>query len=253
MKKTLLSVFSIAAFTASSFAQCIIDPNATGLLYPMTPDTTTNRWQDYTQTLTISVPTDTTIQGLFTVYIDSVALMSVDGLPNGLTYGCNSSLGNASCTYPGGTDGCFIISGNVNDSAGVYPITLNIMGYGVLDSTGTDTNHLALELPVDGYTLYVGEALSVQMLDNSKFDVIQNVPNPFNGSTTIKFNNPVAETVNFSVYDMIGKQVHSAKINAVTGVNTINYTSEKLAPGAYFYTLTNGKNSITKRMVVTGK
>ncbi len=251
MKKTLLSLISITAFAASSFAQvCMPDPNATGLLYPMTPDSTTNVWQDYTQTVTISVPTDTTVS-VITVYVDSIQLDSVRGLPNGLTYGCNSSLGN--CTYLGGTEGCFIISGNVNDSAGTYPITFDVVIYGVLDSTGTGGDPLVLPYSIEVYNLFVGEPLGVQTLSTSKFDVIQNVPNPFNGSTIIKFNNPVAETVNFYVYDMIGRQVHNSKINAVTGVNTINYTSEKLAPGAYFYTIANGKNSITKRMIVTGK
>ena len=251
MKKSLLTILFFTALTTSSFAQvCTLDPNASGLIYPMEPDSTTNRWQWYEQTITITVPTDTTVPPL-TVYIDSIFLDSVRGLPNGLTYGCNSSLGN--CNYLGGTDGCFIISGTVNDSAGVYPITFDVIIAGVLDSTGTGGDPLILPYSLDVYSLYVGEALGVQLLNLSKFDVIQNVPNPFNGSTTIKFNSPLSEKVDFFVYDMIGRQVHSSKINAVTGVNTINYTSEKLAPGAYFYTLANSKSRITKRMIVSGK
>lgn len=251
MKKILLSLLSITFFTAAGFAQvCSPDPNATGLVYPMQPDSVIDQVGDYyEQTITISVPTDTTVS-VITVFIDSIYLESVTGLPTGLTYGCNSSLGN--CTYLGGTEGCFIISGTVNDTVGVYPIVFNVVLSGVLDSTGTGGDPLTLPYALEVYSLYVGN-VGVEMLNTSKFDVIQNVPNPFNGSTTIKFNSPVAETINFSVYDMIGRQVHSNKINAVTGINTINYTSEKLAPGAYFYTLTNGKNSVTKRMVVTGK
>ena len=256
MKKNLLTLLLIASSFFYSFAQitgggvCSIDPNATGLIYPMQPDSVIDQVGDYyEQTITLSVPTDTTVS-VITVYIDSIVLLSVDGLPTGLTYGCNSSLGN--CTYVGGSEGCFIISGTVNDTVGIYPITFNVELTGVLDSTGTDTTQLTVPYALEVYSLYVGN-VGVEMLNTSKFDVIQNVPNPFNGSTTIKFNSPVAETVNFSVYDMIGRQVHTTKIDAVTGVNTINYTSEKLAPGAYFYTLANGKNSITKRMVLTGK
>lgn len=251
MKKILLSIFSITAIITTSFGQiCTPDPNAVGLIYPMTPDSTTNRWQYYEQTVTISVPTDTTVS-VITVFVDSIQLDSVRGLPNGLTYGCGSSLGN--CTYLGGTQGCFIISGTVNDSAGTYPVTFDVIIYGVLDSTGTGGDPLVLPYSQEVYKLHVGEALGVQSLNSSKFDVLQNIPNPFSGGTTIKFNSPSAEPVNFYVYDMIGRQVHNTKINAVTGANTINYTSEKLAPGAYFYTVTNGKNSITKRMIVTGK
>jgi len=254
MKKQLLTLLLISSTFTFSFAQngggvCSADPNATGLVYPMQPDSVVNPGESYSQTITISVPTDTTVS-VITVYVDSIQLDSVRGLPVGLAYGCNSSLGN--CTYLGGTQGCFIIDGTVNDTVGIYPITFDVIIYGVLDSTGTGGDPLVLPYSLEVYNLYVGN-VGVEMLNNSKFDVIQNVPNPFNGSTTIKFNSPVAETVNFHVYDMIGRQVHSSKINAVTGVNTINYTSEKLAPGAYFYSIANGKNSITKRMIVTGK
>ncbi len=251
MKKTLLTLLFLSAITVSSFAQiCSIDPNATGLIYPMLPDSTTNVWQDYTQTITISVPTDTSVPPL-TVYIDSIFLDSVRGLPNGLTYGCNSSVGT--CNYIGGTQGCFIISGNVNDTMGIYQVTIDVVLAGVLDSTGTDTNQLVIPYSLDVYKLYVGAPLGVQSLDNSIFDVLQNIPNPFNGNTAIKFNSPVNEKVDFYVYDMIGRQVYNSKISAVTGVNTINYTSEKLEPGAYFYTLANSKARITKRMIVSAK
>ena len=250
MKKTLLSLFSIAAFTLGAFAQiCTPDPNAFGLVYPMQPDSTVNPGDSYNQTITISVPTDTTVS-IVTVYVDSIQLDSVRGLPIGLSYGCNSSLGT--CTYPGGTEGCFIISGTVNDTVGLYPITFDVIVYGVLDSTGTDTTQLTLPYSLEVYRMYVGN-VGIQTLNASKFDVIQNVPNPFNGSTTIKFNSPFAEPVNFYVYDMIGRQVQSSKINAVKGSNTINFSAEKLVPGAYFYMLENGKTRITKRMIVLGK
>jgi len=247
MKKNLLTFLLITTFSAFGFAQvCTPDPNATGLFYPAQPDSTANPGEWYEQTMTLSVPTDTNIV-VATIHIDSVFLDSVRGLPVGLTYGCNSSLGN--CNYPGGTDGCFIISGtlNANDTVGVYPITFDVILYGVLDSTPT-----TLPYSLDLYSIYVGN-VGVQTLNLSKFDVIQNIPNPFNGNTTIKFSSPANEKVDFLVYDMIGKQVYNSKINAVTGINKINFSSEKLAPGAYFYTLANSKTRITKRMIVTGK
>lgn len=250
MKKTLLALLFITAISSVGFAQvCTPDPNATGLVYPMQPDSVVNPGETYDQTITISVPTDTTVS-IITVYVDSIQLDSVRGLPNGLSYGCNSSIGT--CTYLGGTIGCFNISGTVNDTVGIYPITFDVVVYGVLDSTGTDTTQLTLPYSLDVYRLYVGN-VGIQTLNASKFDVIQNVPNPFNGTTTIKFNSPFVEPVNFYVYDMIGRQVQSSKINAVKGSNTINYSAEKLTPGAYFYTLENGKARITKRMIVTGK
>ncbi len=153
MKKLLLSLFTITAITTTGFAQvCNVDPNATGLIYPMQPDSVIDQVGDYyEQTITLSVPTDTTVS-VITVYIDSIILLSVDGLPTGLTYGCNSSLGN--CTYVGGSEGCFIISGTVNDTVGIYPITFNVELTGVLDSTGTDTTQLTVPYALEVYSLY---------------------------------------------------------------------------------------------------
>lgn len=252
MKKTLLSFLFTAAVSAMSFAQvCTPDPNATGLIYPMQPDSTVNPGESYSQTITISVPTDTTVS-IITVYVDSIRLDSVGGLPMGLGVQCNSSLGN--CLYLGGTTGCFIISGTVDNSVavGTYPITFYVTITGVLDSTGTDTTTLSIPYPVEVFTMYVGN-VGVEQLNMSEFSVLQNIPNPFTETTVIKFNNPLAETINLSVYDMIGRQVHEQKIDAKSGVNTINYNASQLAPGAYFYTLANSKSRITKRMIVSGK
>lgn len=252
MKKILLSIISFVTFTTVTYAQvCTVDPNAAGLIYPMQPDSTTNPGEYYEETITITVPTDTTVS-IITVYLDSVVLDSVQGLPAGLTYGCGSSLGN--CTYLGGTQGCFKISGTVDNSVavGIYPITFHVTITGVLDSTGSGGEPIVLPYALEAFNLYVGN-VGVQTLNTLKFDVIQNIPNPFNGTTSIKFNCPISGTVDFTVFDILGKQVHNKKIDAVTGANVIKYSSENLAPGAYFYMLSNGTERITKRMVVSGK
>ncbi len=245
MKKIYLALLLIIAVSATGFTQvCTTDPNAVGLVYPMLPDSIVNPGETYNQTMTVTVPTDTTIS-VVTVHIDSIKLASITGMPVGLSFQCNSTLGT--CTYPGGTQGCFIINGTVNDTVGVYPILFDVIVYGLLD---LDTVELPYSLDV--FTLYVGN-VGIQTLNTSKFDVIQNIPNPFSGTTTIKFNSPTSETVTFYVFDMLGRAVHSSKINAVSGVNSINYSAEKLAPGTYFYTIANGKTRITKRMIVSGK
>jgi hypothetical protein len=89
------------------------------------------------------------------------------------------------------------------------------------------------------------------MLPSNKFDVLQNNPNPFDDKSSIYFNSVRTESVNFKVYNMLGSEVYSNTINAKAGVNTIVLDANKFTQGIYFYELSNGVNSVTKRMVVS--
>ena len=81
----------------------------------------------------------------------------------------------------------------------------------------------------------------------------QNHPNPFNPKTIISYELPVANHVSLRVYDALGKFVATLvneKQNAGRynyQLSTINY---QLSSGIYFYKLTAGKFSETKRMVL---
>lgn len=63
----------------------------------------------YSQTLTLVIPEDTTVQG-FSADIDSVKINNVIGLPPGITYSCSP----LTCSFLGGSTGCALISGVVN-------------------------------------------------------------------------------------------------------------------------------------------
>jgi hypothetical protein len=77
-----------------------------------------------------------------------------------------------------------------------------------------------------------------------------NFPNPFVKNTSIQFNSDAAKTVNLSVSNMVGKVVYTSKLQASKGENNVNFTADQLTPGVYFYTISDGKNSVTRRMVV---
>lgn len=255
MKKTILSIILLSALSVAGIAQvCTPDPTfvSSGVkgIFPATGDPIAvgTPGVAYSQTFTLTAPVDTTVMGFYAT-LDSIHLDDITGLPAGLTYECSES----DCMYTGGSEGCFKISGTSNEN-GTFPIAIMVTAYGL--ATGTPLGDVTLQTfgtqNFAQYSLVMGN-VGVQTLTNSKFDMLQNVPNPFNGNTTIKFNSPSTETVSFFVFDVIGRQVHSSKINAVTGTNTISYSSEKVAPGAYFYTLSNSKTKITKRMIVSGK
>ena len=85
-----------------------------------------------------------------------------------------------------------------------------------------------------------------------EFELKQNYPNPFNPSTKIEFIISRSSLVSLKVYDINGKLV-SILINNKNldeGKHTIEFYSEKLSSGIYFYKLTTGEFNETRRMVI---
>jgi hypothetical protein len=255
MMKKLLSLIVLVGFAYAASAQCTPpDPNTTPTGFHPDPNQGENiapgdPGVSYSQTLEFKVPSDTTvtIQG-FSVQadIDSVSFDTIMGLPNGLSYQCN----DPDCTYDSLETGCIQISGTINDTAGTYEVSVMVTFYGMANLGGNQIPaETAGSLPFAVYQMEVGD-VSVQTLNPTKFDVVQNIPNPFSGETTIKFNNPVNTEIEFAVYDMLGKQVDYKKFEAEAGENSIKYRADKLNAGAYFYTLSNGSERLTKRMIV---
>ncbi|MEW7289142.1 T9SS type A sorting domain-containing protein [Aquimarina sp. 2304DJ70-9] len=79
----------------------------------------------------------------------------------------------------------------------------------------------------------------------------QNIPNPFNGTSTIKYYLPEGITSASIVFsDMLGKVFSTVSLKE-TGDSDLNVNSDGLANGTYFYTLYIGSRRIdTKKMVV---
>jgi hypothetical protein len=80
----------------------------------------------------------------------------------------------------------------------------------------------------------------------------QNVPNPFNENTTIKFYLPTTvQSVLFCIYDMQGKQIKSIIVTEREESSVIIHASE-LQPGMYYYSLIADGNVIgTEKMILT--
>ncbi len=83
------------------------------------------------------------------------------------------------------------------------------------------------------------------------FNLSQNYPNPFNPSTTIKFAIPQNEFVTLKIYDILGKEV-TTLINEemIAGNYTKTWDANNLSSGVYFYKLTAGKFTETKKMML---
>ena len=84
-----------------------------------------------------------------------------------------------------------------------------------------------------------------------KFSLFQNYPNPFNPSTNIKFDIPNDAKVKITVYDMLGREIYVLVNKELkSGSYSIRFDASALPSGVYFYTLSAGSYSETKKMLL---
>jgi hypothetical protein len=102
-------------------------------------------------------------------------------------------------------------------------------------------------------SLNIPPPISVTTLSNEIpeiFELFQNYPNPFNPVTLIKFEVPADAMVTVKVYDILGKEVFSVREFKKPGLHAVQFDGSNLASGMYFYTLSAGTFSDTKKMVL---
>jgi hypothetical protein len=81
------------------------------------------------------------------------------------------------------------------------------------------------------------------------FNLQQNVPNPFNPTTRITLELPELSNWNLDIYNVAGQLVKSFNGNDI-GVVTVEWNAANLASGVYFYRMTAGAFTDTKKMVL---
>lgn len=86
----------------------------------------------------------------------------------------------------------------------------------------------------------------------SKFSLHQNFPNPFNPSTSIRFDITKSTNVTLKVYDVNGREIATLANNeAVTpGTKEVRFDASNYSTGIYFYTLYAGDFKETKKMML---
>ncbi len=84
-----------------------------------------------------------------------------------------------------------------------------------------------------------------------EYSLISNYPNPFNASTTITYTLPEAAQVTLDVYNILGQKVSSLVDGYMdAGEHNVVWDAANYSSGAYFYKLTVGEKTFTKRMVL---
>ena len=251
MKKTLLTL-SLAIATIFASAQCTPDSqfSAPGIY----PDSTTGLspayvGQAYNEVITIITPLDTSVVyagNTIAVTILTIELTSVTGLPASFSYDCEG--GN--CTFDGGATSCAVLSSPSADVSelGSHQIIMNT----------TTTADAGIGIPItqddviDYYYIEVlnGTTSTLNQFNDLSFELKGVFPNPAVNNAKIQFISGTPEAVTFKVYNLLGEEIESQFINSQRGVNTINVNTTSYSEGMYLYSINNGKEVLTKRMII---
>lgn len=251
MKKTLL-VLLLGSIGVGASAQCTPDPLYADSVFGVWPDTTENfkaafLGQFYSDTLNLIVPTNASDiphdPPYPSITIDSIQMVSVDGLPAGLSVLCNSQT-PAACTYLPTQLGCGLIEGTPT-TLGTYDLTLNVRVW------YTFLFPVSLDVSFPGYEIVVGEVnTGINTPVIAGLSAVRNVPNPFSSRTSIEFQAGRAGGARVRVFDLVGEEVWNQNVQTKVGANKVVFEGADLPAGVYLYKIESGGDTFTGRMAL---
>lgn len=85
----------------------------------------------------------------------------------------------------------------------------------------------------------------------NKFDLKQNYPNPFNGSSKIIYTIRKPSNITLKIFSTLGKEIKTLVDEYKSiGEYSVNLSSDNLPSGVYFYVLSSGDYSLTKKFII---
>ncbi len=153
-------------------------------------------------------------------------------------------------------------SSNPKTWTGVPSDWQTVQGYPVRENLAY-TNTSLMHAGTDGFALgdlnwfpsqkaqFVLGIKTVPNVVPEKFALSQNYPNPFNPSTDIQVSLKQAGNMSLTIYNVLGQVVQVVDHGyRPAGEYIFNVSMDRYASGVYFYTLREGSNSITKKMLL---
>ncbi len=263
MKKLLLLLLFASILTLQAAAQtCTPDETVPDsvVVSPLPFDATTNPTGGINDTACINEPFEfvvtVNVPSTFNSPFGPVPINSIDmategavkNLPVGMDYVCNPP----NCVFPKENKGCILLVGTPNDTAGVYNLAISFLIRSVLDFP---INFPDPTIFPGNYFLHLkpeGQCAPSSVAELAKDAVrLTNRPNPFTGWTQILVNSTVSGNFDLVVSDLLGKTLHRERINLLEGENTLDYDGTKLPEGLYIYTLSDGFNVFSNKMIVS--
>lgn len=245
MKKAIL--FSIAALFTGTFlfGQCepdlinCEDTDEPGQICPRyLPNAQVNTLYD--EVITV-IPPGEVIFGENSVLIDYILIDSIRNLPEGITYAANAEKLYADSAY------CVQISG-LPTKVGVDTLAIYITPFIFYGNTSIPAPQAVNDTSV---VMTVSEASGLDPGKFTDFHLLPNKPNPFSYNTTIGFFTPFDDRIELQVYNILGKLVHEERDGFPPGEYNFEFDGSALAPGTYFYRVSNQKEFHTGKLIKT--
>lgn len=270
MKKTLLFTLIFTCFFGVISAQeCLPDStyiNEEAGFYPLAPPVGSPASLQacinipYQKVITAIVPdiiyssfSDTVVG----VELISLSVDTIEGLPSGITYACEPP----DCFFPQLSAGCIQFSGTPNE-VGTFPLVIHGMTNFVFDGMPTIFPYsIPSGSDVSSDPQYIINVCSEDMCNQcivgtedafkNALGMHQNIPNPFSTTTSIMLDSQLSGEFDFKVFDVLGKVIYNEQVQLSVGENTLQFDAGHLDSGMYFYTIGQGSDVVTKRMVVS--
>lgn len=255
----LLCIFNLSQLLAQP--TCSVDPVfVASPKYGIWPDSATNFASGqvgvaYAQNITVKVPKDTAanpIRICFTRFeLSSPNTYTNYNLPPGL----NLTGTPASLQFPGNANSCAIISGTPT-TAGTYTLHFQIKAYGntILYSQTCPNNpnpnsgNNISTTTLDYYIINIAPATNVAQ--NNFNQNIQVYPQPATNHINISYPASTEKELMFKLSDITGKTILTKKLECNPGNNTWNIDVSDIQEGLYIYTITNGQDVFTNKILI---
>lgn len=245
MKKLYFLI--IAGFISGTalFGQCepdltgCEDTNEPGQICPGSlPDAQVN--VNYDEVITVIAP-GSVLFGNDTVFIDYIVIDSITNIPEGITYAANAEKFYADSAY------CVQISGIPVD-VGEYPLAIYITPYVFYGNTTIPGPQAVNDTSV---VMTVTDLSGIDPGKFTEFHLLPNKPNPFADRTTVGFYTPFDDRIELQVYNILGTLVHEEKSGYSPGEYNFEFDGADLAPGTYFYRVTNHDQYRSGKLIKT--
>ncbi len=194
----------------------------------------------YNEVITVIAPGEVSF-GNSTVFIDYIVIDSITNIPEGITYAANAEKFYADSAY------CVQISG-IPLKAGIDTLAIYITPYIFYGNTTIPAPQAVNDTSV---VVTVIEASGIDPGFFTEFHLLPNKPNPFSEKTTVGFFTPFDDRVELQVYNILGTLVHEENGGFPPGEYTFEFDGHTLAPGTYFYRVTNHELYRTGKLIKT--
>lgn len=142
-----------------------------------------------------------------------------------------------------------------------FNLTNNLSGNGGFTNAGNCNKLVVLFNPnsTNKDTIYFDDVMGPQIKEtvsvpevNPHKTLLSAIPNPSDRSSTISFNTKLITAAGLTVTNLLGRKVGEFEIAQLEeGLHSLTLDTSILPEGIYFYTLTTGSYSETKRLVVS--